>query len=91
MAYRPFAADAGGSSQLLIVRALLDGVEMVPGPVQFSGDDDEDGGGDWARSHNHQWVAAKIPFGAHTVTIEYRSFFGGTVFMHNRTLTVKSR
>jgi hypothetical protein len=77
-------------NNLLFVRALLDGVPMQPGDVQFSGDDDEDNGGDWARSHNHQWIANVNP-GAHTITIQVRSFFGGIVNIFARTLTLTTK
>ncbi len=86
-----FAANSGAPNQLMMVQAYLDGVPMQPGEVQFSGDDDSDADGAWARSQSYTWVAYPVNFGPHTVVIGYRSAFGGTVFMHRRSTVVLSK
>jgi hypothetical protein len=84
-----FAANSPSVNQLMMVQAYLDGVPMQPGEVQFSGDDDQDADGAWARSQSYTWVASAVPAGGHTVEIGYRSFFGGSVFIHRRTTVVQ--
>jgi hypothetical protein len=84
-----FAANAPVAGQLLMVRALLDGATVgSPGEVQFSGDDDEDADGSWARSHAFNFEFKDIAAGPHTIKIQWRSFFGGTVFAHSRSVFV---
>lgn len=82
-------APSGALSGLMMVRSVLDGFVIgQPGEVQLDGDTDEDADGQWARSHNHQWVFTNVAPGVHTVTMQNRSFFGSTVFTHARTMTV---
>ncbi len=83
-----FAATA--STALLFVRVTQDGVACAPGEVQFSGDDDEDGDGRWARSHAFNYLCAVAP-GAHTYKAQFRSFDGGSVFVHKTSLFVHHR
>jgi hypothetical protein len=76
-------------NRLLYVRALLDGATVAsPSEVQFSGDDDEDADGNWARSHAFNFEFKDIPAGPHTIKIQFRSFDGGTVFVHRRSVFV---
>jgi len=78
--------------ELLMVRALLDGVTAgSPSEVQFSGNDDEDADGRWARSHAFNFEFKNMSPGPHTITIQFRSFFGGTVFVHRRSVFVHHR
>jgi hypothetical protein len=81
-------ASAG---ELMMVQAVLDGAPGFPGEVQFDGDSDENADGMWSRSHNHQWVFANVAPGFHTVNMEWRSFSGGTVWTHKRTMTVNHK
>jgi hypothetical protein len=75
--------------RLLYVRALLDGVKVAsPSEVQFSGDDDEDADGNWARSHAFNFEFSNVAAGPHTLKIQFRSFDGGTVFVHRRSVFV---
>jgi hypothetical protein len=84
-----FAANAPVANQLMMVRALMDGATVgSPAEVQFSGDDDEDADGDWARSHAFNFVLPTVAPGTHTIKIQWRSFFGGTVFAHSRSMFV---
>ena len=74
---------------LMYVQALMDGtVVAAPGEQQFSGDDDENANGEWARSHAFTFVFPSVAPGAHTIKIQYRSFDGKTVFVHRRSLVV---
>jgi hypothetical protein len=79
----PFAA--GG--ELLYIRVTVDGATGSPAEVQFSGDDDENSDGKWARSHSAQFVFV-VPKGPHTVSLEWKSFFGGTVFLHTPVMVI---
>ncbi len=81
---------ATGGSALLFVRVTQDGVACAPGETQFSGDDDEDGDGRWARSHAFNYLCAVTP-GAHTYKAQFRSFDGGAVFVHRTSLFVHHR
>lgn len=77
------------SGRLIIVRALLDGATAgSPSQVQFSGDDDENADGKWARSHAFNFAFPNVAPGTHTITIQWLSFDGGTVFMHRRSMFV---
>lgn len=83
---------AAGTGELIVMRVLLDGTtEFLPGEPQWSGDDDENGDGKWARSHAANFYLANIAPGNHTVTVQWRSFFGGTVFSHFRSLSVQHK
>ena len=87
-----FAADTPSANQLVMVRALLDGATVgSPSEVQFSGDDDEDADGSWARSHAFNFAFKGVTPGVHTITIQFRSFFGGSVFVHRRSMFVHHR
>ncbi len=74
---------------LMYVQALMDGsVVAAPGEQQFSGDDDENANGEWARSHAFTFVFPTVAPGPHTIKIQFRSFDGKTVFVHRRSLVV---
>lgn len=86
LAVDPFATE---NNQLIDVRVLLDGAfEFFPGEPQLSGDDDEDQDGAWSRAHAVNFYIAGVSPGTHTVTVQWRSAFGGTVFANWRTLGV---
>jgi hypothetical protein len=83
-----FAAE---SDALMFVRARINDVDCLPGEVQFSGDDDEDADGDWARSHSFTFVCRGFHPGLHasTALVQFRSFFGQLVFLHKPTMVVR--
>ncbi len=65
-------------------------VRRAPGEVQFSGDDDEDGDGRWARSAAYNFLCTVTP-GVHTFKAQFRSLDGGLVFIHKSSLFVHHR
>lgn len=79
--------------RLLFVRARLDGTKTAaPGAVQFSGDDDEDDDGRWARSRSFTFIFPSVATGNHTVTMEFRSSsFGNAVHLGKHTTVVQHR
>ena len=80
------------SGELMFVRARLDGVTVgSPSEVQLDGDSDEDGDGKWARSHAFNFAFTNVTPGLHTITIQWRSLSGGTVFVHRRSMFVHYR
>jgi hypothetical protein len=76
---------AGGP---IFMRVLVDGVELAPGEVQMSGDDDEDGDGRWSRSHAASFYSKSVAPGSHTVKVQWRSYDGSSVTAHARSLGV---
>jgi len=87
-----FAANTPVANQLLMVRALLDGVTAgSPSEVQLSGDDDEDADGSWARAHGYNFAFNGVTPGVHTITIQFRSNSGGSVFVHRPSMFVNHR
>ena len=80
-------------NRLLYVRARLDGATTAaPGAVQFSGDDDEDGDGRWARSRSYTIIFPTVAAGNHTVTMQFRSLsFGTSVHLGKHTTVVQHR
>jgi hypothetical protein len=81
---------AGGD--LVYVRPLLDGGTVaVPSQTQFSGDDDENGDGRWARSHDMNFVFPSVAPGSHSLVMQFASFAGGTVYVHQHTTLVEHR
>jgi hypothetical protein len=78
-------------NELIYVQATIDDVPCFPPDVQFEGDSDEDGDGQWARAHAFDFVCQNVTRGAHTFKIQWRSFFGGLVFTHWRTMKVIHR
>jgi len=91
--YSAFVYAASDSAALMYVRPLLDGaVTAVPAETQFSGDDDEDGDGRWARSHAMNFVFPDVPAGTHRLTMQWRSLVDGQViYTHRRTTLVHHR
>ena len=84
-------ANAGGTA-LLYVRPLLDGGTLAtPVETQFSGDDDEEQDGRWARSHAMNFVFPSVSPGGHTIQMQFRSFDGGQVNIHQHTTLVDHR
>jgi len=75
----------------MTVVPFLDGVPMDPGEVIFSGDDDQDDDGSWARSQSYTWAVGKVAAGSHVVQMRFRSLNGGEVFMHKRSTVVLFR
>ena len=74
--------------ELLDLTASLDGSTGLPSYTQFSGDDDENANSEWARAHSAQFMFLADHGGTHTVTVWWLSLFGGTVFMHQPSMTV---
>jgi hypothetical protein len=79
------------SNELIFVQATIDGVPCFPPDVQFEGDSDEDGDGMWARAHAFDFICQNVRPGVHTFKIQWRSFSGGPVFTHWRTMKVKHK
>jgi hypothetical protein len=79
------------ASRLLQVRARLDNsVTASPGVVQLSGDDDENGNGDWSRSHAFTFVFPSVASGSHNVRMQFRSvYFFERVYIHKHTVVVQ--
>jgi hypothetical protein len=83
---------AAADDELLYVRPLLDGaIVAVPLETQFSGDDDEDANGRWARTHSMSFVYPNVSAGSHAIRMQFRSFGGATVFIHRHTTLVEHR
>jgi len=78
-------------NELIFVQATIDDVPCFPPDTQFEGDSDEDGDGRWARAHAFDFICQNVRPGAHTFKIQWRSFLGGTVFTHWRTMKVTHR
>ena len=76
---------AGGTA-LEFVAALLDGTEMFPGDIQFTGGDST-----WASSHAASWVATNVAAGTHTVQMEFRSKDGQNVYIIYHTTAVSHK
>ena len=77
------------NSELISMRVLLDGVtELLPGEPQWSGDDDENADGHWARAHAASFYMTGLSPGFHTVSVQWRSHSGNTVFAHWRSIGV---
>ena len=64
-------AGSNGSGQGLIIHALLDGVEMFPGQIQFAGNDNG-----FAAEHAATWHG-NVTAGSHTVKMTYRTSVTG--------------
>jgi len=74
-------APSGG---LITMRVLLDGTtELLPNQPQWSGADTT-----FATAHSANFYAFGVPPGFHTVTAQWRSFTGSTVFAHWRSIGV---
>jgi len=79
------AAAASPQTQVLMVRALLDGVDCEPGAMLFAR-------GDASllvpvvRTVN--FICTGVTPGIHRLKLQYRSSNGGMVSLHHRTLTV---
>jgi|GEM_PF-5794423 hypothetical protein len=82
-----FAPD----KRVLDVRVLVDGRVAQPGPVLFSGDDDEDFDGRWARAHSFDFLVPNVAPGQHNVRVQARSFTGGPVYLNTRSTVVHHR
>jgi hypothetical protein len=86
-----FSAESWApSSRLTLIRARLDSSTTAqPGSVQFSGDDDENNNGKWARAHGFTLVFPSVSSGSHNVQIQYESWTGGRVFLYKHTTTIQ--
>lgn len=82
---------AAGTNALEFVSVTLDGAPGNPGEVQFSGDDDEDGDGAWARTHAAVFAFTAVAPGAHTVSMVFRSFDGQSVALHRPAMTIEHK
>ena len=79
------AQSAGTGSEILYVRALLDGTAMFPAEISFAGNDVV------AAAHGFTWEGAAAP-GSHTVQIQFRSSDGKAyVFIEPHVTTVQHR
>ena len=77
------AQSAGTGSEVLYVRALLDGTAMFPAEIAFAGHDVV------PAAHGFTWEGATAP-GSHTVQIQYRSSDGQAyVFIEPHLTTVQ--
>jgi hypothetical protein len=72
---------------LLMVRAVLDG-SVVGTPAETQFDTDSPG---FSRTHAAQFVFPSVAQGPHTVRIQFRSFFGGQVWLHRGVTAVASK
>jgi hypothetical protein len=83
-----YAAQAfapGGASGLMIVRAVRDGVEVgQPPDWQMVGGN----AGPYSNSHSMQSVFPNVAPGLHTITMQFRSFFGTSVTINKGNMTV---
>jgi hypothetical protein len=74
-----------GSSDLLAVRALLDGaVAGNPSETQFEAESPSG----YAVSHAMNFTFSAVAPGTHTIRMQFRSFSGGSVFIHRGTTIV---
>ena len=79
------AQSAGTGSEILYVRALLDGTAMFPAEIAFAGHDVVEA------AHGFTWEGAAAP-GSHTVQIQYRSSDGQAyVFIEPHVTTVQHK
>jgi hypothetical protein len=77
---------------LINIRAVLDGVTVAgPGEVQLAGDTDENNDGKWSRSYAMQFAFPAVSPGAHTVTIQWRSFFSTSVSINKGSMVVQHK
>lgn len=85
-----FSSMAFASSELLYVRAVLNPGAIIgaPADTQFDGDSDENGNGQWSRTHSAQFTFQAVTPGAKTVQMQFRSNGGGSVFLHRGTTVV---
>lgn len=75
-----FSAEtyAPHTDDFFIARAVLDtGATAQPGPVTLSGNDDENNNQQSVRTHGFTFVFPSVTAGAHSVTVQYRSFNAG--------------
>jgi hypothetical protein len=80
------------AGQLINIEAVLDGVTVAgPGEVQLAGDTDENANGEWSRSYAMQFAFPAVSPGTHTVTIVWRSFFGGSVSINRGSMIVQHK
>lgn len=77
--------------RVMDVRVLLDGRVAQPGVVLFSGDDDEDFDGRWARARSFEFFVPNVAPGQHAVRVQARSFTGGPVYLNSRATVVQHR
>jgi hypothetical protein len=83
--FTSMAFVAPGSSELLGVRALLDGaVAGNPSETQFEAASPSG----YAVSHAMNFTFSAVAPGAHTIRMQFRSFNGGPVFIHRGTTIV---
>jgi hypothetical protein len=79
------AQSAWTGSEILLVRALLDGTAMFPAEIDFAGHDVV------AVAHGFTWEGSATP-ASHTVQIQFRSSDGeADVFIEPHVTTVQHR
>jgi hypothetical protein len=74
------------SGELISMRVLLDGTEIRPGRVQWSGNDSG-----WAAAHAFSFYAFGVSPGVHTVKAQANSYSGSIVWVHWRSLGVQHK
>ena len=74
------------SGELISMRVLLDGTEIRPGRVQWSGNDSG-----WAAAHAFNFYAFGVPPGVHTVKAQANSYSGSIVWVHWRSMGVQHK
>jgi hypothetical protein len=80
------AMAAASYPKWIPLRVLLDGsVVAEPGEIQYEGYTEI------SLARSFDFIFPSVAPGAHTVRVEWRSFNGGIIFMHDRTIIVQHR
>jgi hypothetical protein len=80
--FAAWAFAPGGTDELMMVQAVVGATPCAPGEYQFAGDDNT-----LAASHAANFECP-LTSGSNTIKIQFRSFFGGSVTMHRRSMYV---
>jgi hypothetical protein len=75
------------------MRVLLDGAtEFLPNEPQWSGDDDENANGEWARAHAANFYLSGVAPGTHTVSVQWKVLSSANqAFAHWRSISVQHK
>jgi|RhiMethySRZTD1v2_1073278.scaffolds.fasta_scaffold243907_2 hypothetical protein len=86
-----FTSGVEASAPRILVRAVLEGTNLVATPtdVSLSGDDDEDFDGHWARAHAMIFVFPSVTAGRYKASVQWKSPDGQAVFMHQHTVFIR--
>lgn len=74
-----------GGNEQVYVQATMDDVPCSPPNVQFP---EDNGDVPQAITHAFDFICQNVRPGVHTFKIQWRSFFGGPVYIHCRTMKV---